>query len=168
MISNHIEPERRPFDGQQDPDRQEFVVDPWLHPSTYTAVPDPACPAGQQLAQSRQAEAQLTVIRKAAAASYGSPDYSSALRPADPGWPAEVRTAWESYQRAQATADGHIDAASHQPQAWPCEGKGNTAWWEAHSAGRDADVAYEEFSMAWRDWQFGHEMTGPEEPEAGS
>lgn len=127
MISNHIEPERRPFDGQQDPDRQEFVVDPWLHPSMYTAVPDPACPAGQQLTQSRQAEAQLTVTRKAAAARYGSPDYSSAPQPADPGWSAEVRAAWESYQRAQAIVGEHIDAANHQPQAWPGEGKDDTA-----------------------------------------
>lgn len=143
-------------------------MDPWLHPSAYTAVPDPACPAGQQLARSRQAEAQLTVTREAAAARSGSPDYSSALQPADPGWPAEVRAAWESCQRAQAIAGEHIDAASRQPQAWPGEGEAGTAWWEAHSAGHDAGVACEEFSMAWRDWQFGHEMTGPEEPGAGS
>lgn len=168
MLSNRTPPERRPFDGQQDPGHPNFVVDRWLHPSMYTAVPDPACPAGQQWAMRRQAEARLVFIRKAAAARYGNTDYASALQPADSDWPAQVRAAWDSCQRAQTAADELIDA-SRGPRARLGEGEDDNAWWRAYEAGHDADVAYEEFTAAWDDWQFGHEMpAGPDEPEAGS
>jgi hypothetical protein len=93
----------------------------------------------------------------------------TALRPADPLWPPRVRATWESYRQARTTADERIDAASRLPEAWRGEGEDDTAWWKAHGADHDVDVAYEEFTTVWGDWQIGHDTSpGPEDHEAGS
>jgi hypothetical protein len=138
----------------------------------YTAVPDPDWPAGYERSVRQRAEAQWATIRQAETAARsgcGSPRaVAAALQPAHPGWPAQVRAAWESYRQATAAAGKLADAAS-RTAAWPGEGEADTAWWTARYADHDADTAYEQFTATWHDWQTGPEVpAGLEEREAGS
>ena len=166
------EPGNRPAHGPHDPRDPAFVVDPWLHPSMYTAVPDPDWPPGYEQAVRLNVETQWTGIREAEAAAYRGHDNSTAartaLQPADSGWPARVRAAWESYRQARTTADRLAEAGS-RPAARQGPDAADEAWWKARYADHDAEVAYEAFTAEWDDWQTGHELSaGPDEPEAGA
>ena len=156
-----------------EPGDPEFVVDRWLHPSMYTAVPDPAWPTGYEQRVQQQVQAQWAVIREAEAVAPSSRDKASAakaaLPPADPSWPHRVQDAWESYRQARITADRLIDATGRLPAPSPGERAADDAWWHANIADHDAEEAYEQFCGAWDAWQHGPEISAEhDEPEAGS
>ena len=139
----------------------------------YTAVPDPAWPAGYEQRVRQQVQAQWAVIREAETAAPSGRDNASAVKaalpPAEPYWPYRVQGAWESYRQARITADRLIDASDRLPAASPGEAVADDAWWHASIADHDAEDAYEQFCAAWDNWQRGPEIPAePAEPEAGS
>ena len=155
------------------PGDPEFVVNRWLHPSMYTAIPDPARPAGHEQVVRHQAETQWAVIRESEAATSGGPKNAKTVkappRPADAHWPEPVRDAWEYYRQARLAAD-QFDIASRRLSATePGRRVADEAWWQADIADHDAEVAYEHYCAVWEEWQIGPEISAaPEEPEAGS
>jgi hypothetical protein len=116
---------------EQNPGHLAFVVDGWLHPSMYTEVPDPSRPDGYEQAVRQRTETQWAAIREAQSAVNGAGGNShspgAGLRPADPGWPARVQAAWDSYRQAQTAAGQLNEAADRPPEAWPDEGQADTA-----------------------------------------
>jgi hypothetical protein len=139
----------------------------------YTAIPDPNWPTGYEQAVRQRVEAQWTAIREAEsavnAAAGGRRSEATALPPAHPTWPGPVRAAWESYRQARTAADELIEVGNRLAEAGPDERQADTASWNASCADHDAETAYEQFTAAWDDWQFGHGMPiGPDELEAGS
>ena len=47
----------------REPGDPEFVVDRWLHPSMYTAVPDPAWPTGYEQRVQQQVQARVLMLQ---------------------------------------------------------------------------------------------------------
>ena len=92
------------------------------------------------------------------------------LPPADPGWPAPVQDAWESYRKTREKATELINASDDLAEA----GAGITAIRDAERRAYrcvvEADDAYGWYTEARDDWQLHGPETpaGHEEPEAGS
>lgn len=105
--------------GNPDPANPDFVLNRWLHPSIYTAVPDPSRPLGYEAAVRAKVEAQRAILRDTGDAMRTSlePERTSGEGEIDlgteEGWQEYIE---EHYREQEADQHAHADYMKHVEQ----------------------------------------------------
>jgi hypothetical protein len=113
--------------GHLEPPDSGFVPNRWLHPSMYTAVPDPSRPPGYETAVRAKIDAQQAILRDAEQAMRAStePQAAPSERETGPGtdddWRAYIEEHYREQQAEQRAQDEYMRYI-----AQVAEGRGQT------------------------------------------
>jgi hypothetical protein len=166
VAATQEEPECRPPGTEPLPGETvsaDLTVDACPPPPMYSEAPE------RRLSPEEQEQWDLVVraeeqcaVTSEPGASWGAQTERAINQPADPLWPPPVWDAWWAYRRAQTSADYLIDAVNFdEAESAPAGSDADVAYWKANDARHEAELAYERYSGAWIEWQFGPQPPAP-------